>query len=111
MRGKYIQRGHDKSDTLSGDRRRIAVVGLRKAQAGIVRRKCEAVARIDCVDADRADVRLPQCDDVILMTRFIHHRWSESAYRSFPRDRVHLHGGGMSLLVRKIAALATCPDA
>ncbi len=107
---KYIQRGRDKSGTLSRDRRRIAVVGLRKAQAGIVRRKCEAVARIDCVDADRADVRLPHCDEVILMTRFITHRWSESAYRSFPRDRVHLHGGGMTLLVRKIAALATCPS-
>ncbi len=106
MRGKY-SRGRDKSKTLSGDRRRIAVVGLRKARAGIVRRKCEAVARIDCVDADRADVRLPQCDDVILMIRFIHHRWSESAYRSFPRHRVHLHGGGMTLLVRKITALAS----
>jgi hypothetical protein len=30
MRGKYFPRGHDKSETLSGDRRRIAVVGLRR---------------------------------------------------------------------------------
>jgi hypothetical protein len=107
---KYFPKRREESGTLSGDRRRIAVVGLRKAQAGIVRRKCEAVARIDCVDADHADVRLPQCDEIILMTRFITHRWSESAYRSFPRNRVHLHHGGMSLLVRKIAALATCPS-
>ena len=107
MKRKYFPKRHDRSGTSSGDRRRIAVVGLRKAQAGIVRRKCEAVARIDCVDADRADVRLPRCDEVILMTRFIDHRWSDSAYRSFPRDRVHLHSGGISLLVSKIAALAT----
>ena len=108
MRRKYFPKRHDRTP---GYRReaggRIAIVGLQKAQAGIVRRKCEAVARIDCVDADRADVRLPQCDEVILMTRFVDHRWSDSAYRSFPRDRVHLHRGGISLLVQKIAALAS----
>ena len=92
---------------LSGGRRRIAVVGLRKAQADVVRRKCEAVARIDWVDVDRADMRLPQCDEVVLMTRFVNHGWSESAYRSFPRDRVHLHHGGMSLLVQRITAMAS----
>ena len=107
MKRKYFQGGQ----VVSKDRKRIAVVGLRKAQAGIVRRKCEAMARIDCVDADRSEVRLPHCDDVILMTRFIDHRWSDSAYRFFPRDRVHLHGGGMSLLFRRIAALAACPRA
>ena len=106
MKKRYFQKGFDKSDAFLTGRRRIAVVGLRKAQAGIVRRRCEAIARIDCVDADRADVRLPQCNEIILMTRFIDHRWTESAYRSLPRDRVHLHGGGMSLLARKIAALA-----
>ena len=110
MKRKYFERLFDTRSIPTG-RRRIAVVGLRKAQAGIVRRRCEGVVRIDCVDADRAKVRWPQCDDVILMTRFINHRWSESAYRSFPRERVHLHGGGMSLLVRKIAAMAACPRA
>jgi len=111
MKGKYFQKGFDKSEAFLAGRKRISVVGLRKAQAGIVRRKCEAVARIDCVDADRADTRLPQCDHVIVMTRFTDHRWSQSAYRFFPRDRVHLHSGGMSVLVQKIAALATCPRA
>ena len=108
MKRKYFERPFDTRSIPTG-RRRIAVVGLRKAQAGIVRRKCEGIARIDCVDADRSEVQLPHCDDVILMTRFIDHRWSDSAYRSFPRNRVHLHGGGMSLLYRRIAALAACP--
>ena len=106
MTRKYFRSGLDEHEA-SKSRRRIAVVGLRKAQAGIVKGKCEGVARIDCVDADRADVRLPRCDAVILMTRFISHGWSDSAYRSFPRDRVHLHRGGISLLVRKIAELAS----
>ena len=107
MKRRCFPRGVGKPEAFLAGRRRIAVVGLRKAQAGIVRRKCEAVACIDCVDADRSKVRLPQCDDVIVMTRFTDHRWTESAFNSFPRDRVHLHRGGMSLLVRKIAALAT----
>ena len=111
MKGKYFQRGLDISEAFLAGRKRISVVGLRKAQAGTVRRKCEVIARIDCVDADRSDVRLPQCDDVILMTRFIDHRWTQSAYRSFPRDRVHLHGGGISQLFQKIVALATRPNA
>jgi hypothetical protein len=96
----------DKSRPRLTGRRRIAVVGLRKAQAGIIRRRCGAVARIDCVNADRSSVRLPQCDDVIVMTRFTDHRWTESAFNSFPRDRVHLHSGGMSRLLQMIGALA-----
>ncbi len=111
LKRKYFQKGFDKSEVFLAGRKRISVVGLRKAQAGIVRRKCEAIARIDCVDADRSDVRLPQCDHVIVMTRFTDHRWSQSAYHFFPRDRVHLHSGGMSLLFKKIAALANCPHA
>lgn len=111
MKRKYFQKGFDKSEAYLNGRRRIAVVGLRKAQAGIVRRKCEAVARIDCVDPDRSEVRFPQCDDIIVMIRFTDHRWTESAYRSLPRDRVHLHGGGMSVLFKKIEALANCPRA
>jgi hypothetical protein len=111
MKGKYFQKGLDTSEAFLAGRKRISVVGLRKAQAGIVRRRCEAIARIDCVDADRSDVRLPQCDHVIVMTRFTDHRWTQSAYRFYPRDRVHLHSGGMSVLFKKIEALANCPRA
>ena len=107
MRRKYFPKRREDSEMSSRGRRRIAIVGLKKANADVVRRKCEAVARIDWVDVDRADMRLPQCDEVVLMTRFVNHGWSDSAYRSFPRHRVHLHHGGMSLLIQRITAMAS----
>jgi hypothetical protein len=52
---------------------------------------------------------LPASDAVLLLTKFIEHRWTIAAYRAFPRERVHLHSGGMSGLVEKIKALAASP--
>ena len=79
---KYFHTGQDKSGTYETGKKRIAIVGLRKAQAGIVTRKCEGIAQVDCVNADRSDARLPRCDHVIVMRRFTGHRWTQSAYRS-----------------------------
>jgi hypothetical protein len=54
---------------------------------------------------------LPASDAVILMTRFTGHRWTIAGYRAFPRERVHLHSGGISGLIEKIKALAAGPAA
>ena len=56
--------------------------------------------------ADRSETALPAADAVLLLTKFIEHRWTVAAYRAFPRERVHLHGGGMSRLIEKIRTLA-----
>ena|ERR1700677_390460 len=64
-------------------------------------------AKLRFVDADKAERSYPDADAVILLTRFIRHRWTEVAYRVFPRGRVHLHRGGISNLVRRIQGIAS----
>jgi hypothetical protein len=80
----------------------IAIVGLRYGQDGHVARACGGLADLKFVDASRSETSFPQSDVVILMTKFIQHRWTETAYRTFPRERVHLHHGGITKLVRRI---------
>jgi hypothetical protein len=85
---------------------RIAVVGLRYGQRHHVERACEGIADLTFVDADRAEATFPDCEAVILLTSFLRHRWTEAAYRVFPRERVHLHPGGIKKLVRRIRRVA-----
>jgi hypothetical protein len=84
----------------------FAVVGLRYGQAGQVARRCRHLACLKFVSADRSETVLPASDAVLLVTKFIEHRWTTAAYRAFPRERVHLHAGGMSSLIAKIRTLA-----
>jgi hypothetical protein len=86
---------------------RIAIVGLRYGQQHHVARQCKELANISFVDADKAEISFPEADAVILLTKFIQHRWTEGAYRVFPRERVHLHSGGISNLVRRIKRIAS----
>ena len=85
---------------------KITIVGLRFGQQHHVERECRGVADLKFVDANTAEIAFPDADAVILMTRFIQHRWTEVAYRMFPRERVHLHPGGISKLVRRIKRIA-----
>ena len=85
---------------------KIAIVGLRFGQRHHVSRACQGLADITFVDADKAEISFPNADAVILMTKFILHKWTEVAYQVFPRERVHLHPGGISKLVRRIKRIA-----
>lgn len=86
---------------------KIAIVGLRFGQTHHVAKECEGVADLRFVAANTAEISFPDADAVILMTRFIQHRWTQVAFRDFPRDRVHLHPGGISKLVRLIKRIAS----
>ena len=83
----------------------IAVVGLRYGQPANVQAECGHLANLKFVDAGRSEPRLPASDLIILMTRFIEHRWMNAALRTFPRRSVVLHPGGFSSLVRRILSL------
>ena len=85
---------------------RIAILGPMDGQAGVIASRCGRRARLSFVNRDRGDKCFPSCDHLILWTKFIQHRWTEAAYRQFPRDRVHLHDGGLTGLVEKINELA-----
>ena len=45
------------------------------------------LAHLKSVNASESEISFPQSDAVILMTKFIQHRWTETAYRRFPRER------------------------
>lgn len=104
--GKASQAGHSENPN-SARRPTVAVVGLRYGQPSTVQTACGHLVFLKFVDASRSATRLPDADLVILLTRFIQHRWSEAAFRCFPRQSVVLHPGGVSSLVRRIALLAT----
>jgi hypothetical protein len=84
----------------------FAVVGLRFGQEAQVARRCRDVASLKFVSADRSETALPASDAVLLLTKFIEHRWTTAAYQAYPRERVHLHAGGLSGLIEKIRTLA-----
>ncbi len=86
--------------------RTITVIGLRFGQPATVQAVCGHLAILKFVEADRSETRFPATDLVILMTRFIEHRWTEAAFRRLPRRKVVLHPGGVSSLVRRIRSLA-----
>lgn len=88
------------------ERRRITVVGLRKGQDRIVAGRCGSQADLTFLNGDTAEVSFPRSDHVVVMTKFVHHRWTQVAYRTFGRDRVRLHPGGVSGLVKLIGELA-----
>lgn len=86
---------------------KITIVGLRFGQQHHVAKECQGLADLKFIDANTAEISFPSSDAVILMTRFIQHRWAQVAFRDFPRERVHLHPGGISKLVRRIKRIAS----
>ena len=84
----------------------FAVVGLRFGQAARVEARCADLAILKFVNADQSETVLPESDAIILLTRFIRHRWTQASLQTLPRNRVHLHGGGITSLVGRIRSLA-----
>jgi hypothetical protein len=87
----------------------FAVVGLRFGQEAHVARQCRHLADLKFVRATTAEISFPTSDAVVLLTKFIKHRWTVAAYRAFARERVHLHSGGLSGVIAKIKMLAAAP--
>ena len=85
---------------------RVTVVGLRFGQEAHVTRQCGKEVDLRFAQADQAKPRLPAIDGVFLLTKFIGQCWIEAAYRTFPRNQVYLHPGGISALVKRIKMLA-----
>ena len=83
----------------------ISVIGCRKGQAGMVRALCGDDVKLKFVDADRLASGIPRSDEGFVCCKFVRHSWSNLAYKSFPRSRVHLHHGGITELARKIRGL------
>ena len=80
----------------------IAVVGLRFGQEARVEELCGGIAKLKFVNADHSETAFPHADAVFLLTRFIQHRWTEAAQRSFARNRIQLIPGGITGLAHRI---------
>jgi hypothetical protein len=87
-------------------KRRITIIGLHGGLEKLVTAKCGSVAHLRFLEAERSETALPTSDEVILMTRFLPHRWTLAVFGQMPRQHVHLHRGGIGGLVARIMALA-----
>lgn len=87
-------------------RKRITIIGLRNGQDVIVLEKCGQMVDLSILNGDTATTSVPKSDHVVVMTKFIEHRWTKAAHWAVGRDRVHLHRGGISKLVEVIRDLA-----
>jgi hypothetical protein len=87
-------------------RTRITVIGLRKGQHRVVADKCGKLADLAFLDGDTSSVALPASDHIVVMTKFVEHRWTEAAHQRLGRERVHLHRGGISGLAKIIGEIA-----
>jgi hypothetical protein len=83
--------------------KKIVVVGLLPGQAKKVESGCPE-ASLTFVQADKKN-RLPPGEHVVLVTKFIRHGWTESAYKKFDRENIHFHDGGISGLIVKIKGI------
>lgn len=101
--------GHASGPTAARPARpRIAVVGLKPGQIQQVAAACNEFAELHFVTKDRRAVTFPSgADHVVLFTKWIGHDADDAAFKHFPRERVHRHGGGITEginLIRRLAA-------
>jgi hypothetical protein len=76
----------------------IVVVGLLPRQARELENRCGAV-KLHCVESFRGrKARIPNGDHVVLVVKFLGHKWTHEAMRQFPRNHIHYHLGGVSEL-------------
>ena len=59
-------------------KKQICVVGLKNNQRNEIESECSGIADLRFVDSRRSVNDLPICDHVVLMTRFIKHRWTRA---------------------------------
>jgi hypothetical protein len=86
-------------------KKKICVVGLKVNQSQALESECSGIADLQFLDSRRSTDDLPTCDHVILMIRFLKKRWTKGAFRTMGHERVHLHSGGVTGVVRRIEAL------
>lgn len=78
----------------------VAIVGLpAKYLAALQRARPDLTFRM--VDKEGRSF-IPEADHVFVLTRFVGHRWTDYAFRTFPRDRIHLVPGSLSGLRTRI---------
>lgn len=82
---------------------KIAIVGLKGSQIQNARKATEH--DLVFVPGDKPGTKVPNADHIFVMTRWSRYQWTENAYKALPRERVHLHGGGMSSLYERMNGL------
>jgi hypothetical protein len=100
-----ISASHIVERAMTMNRPTIAIVGLKNNQQNAVEAACHKLAKLDFIDFRHPSATLANADHVILMPRFIPHRWTKVAYSKQNRRRVHLHRGGITRLVEKIESI------
>jgi hypothetical protein len=86
--------------TSVGTKPTVIVVGLHGKQQQIVAEKCGAVARLAFIASSRASTRYSPNADLIVLSRFVPHRFSVAARRL---QRVYC-GGGLTSICAAILA-------
>jgi hypothetical protein len=81
----------------------VVVVGVLNRQFRRVEQKWGRKVRFRYVDKDSGKTRLPAGDWVLVAEGWCDHRWSERAFRDYPRDRVRHVGKGTSAFDRALA--------
>ena len=76
----------------------VAIVGLSDRQNRIVAQQCEMLARLVFIPSSRSDTRLPMSVDLVILSRFVPHRFSVAA-RSRPRRYC---SGGVTTICKAI---------
>jgi hypothetical protein len=84
----------------------IVVVGCLSAQARQVEKQCRQLAKLKFVKKRDGRVLFPSGDHLVLWAKFLSHSYSVTAYRYWPRNRVHHHWGGVKELATMVQAIA-----
>jgi hypothetical protein len=84
---------------------RIAVVGLMGNQQQEIAKAFGKKVDLRFISKELTKPSFPQCDHIILMTKFISHSFEYAANNTLPRDRVHLVRGGLTELTTLINSL------
>ncbi len=84
----------------------IVIAGALPGQAHDLQRACKDLAvRLRFVERkDRA--RIPTGDHIVLLIKFLPHVWTNLAFKTFPRSRVHYHMGSAASAEQTIRDIA-----
>jgi hypothetical protein len=87
------------------DKKCVVVVGLLPAVARRVERSCPTL-KLKFVEGIGPRPKYPSGDHIVVVFKFVPHHYAQTAFRLWPRDRVHLHGGGVGHLVDLLNGIA-----
>lgn len=88
-------------------KRTVSIVGLLPSQVAQVRKQLRGVCNLRFAESRKGKnlARIPQADHCFLLIKFVGHRWTDLAFKKFPRECVHYHRGGVTELVTAIRRL------